>query len=116
MRVLVFGTFDGLHPGHQFFLEEAGKRGNLHIAVARDENVMRIKNKKPENDENERMAAILEKYPEADVCLGDSDDYLKPVREIKPDLIFLGYDQKMPPGVSEEDLGCNMERLPEFIQ
>ncbi len=114
MKILVFGTFDGLHPGHQFFLVEAGKRGNLHVVVARDENVLYIKNKKPENDENERVEAIRGKFPEVDVRLGDSDDYLKPVRDIKPDLIVLGYDQRMPPGVSERDLGCEVERLPKL--
>jgi len=45
--VLVFGTFDGLHDGHRFFLTEARKLGDRLIAsVATDEIVERIKKQK----------------------------------------------------------------------
>lgn len=114
MRILVSGTFDDLHPGHRFLLEEASKRGELWVIVARDRNVRRIKGRPPLQNEDTRKRAIEEAFPDAHVVLGDSDDFLKPVHKIRPDLILLGYDQKLPPHVSEEDLPCPIERLPAF--
>ncbi|MBI3332066.1 adenylyltransferase/cytidyltransferase family protein [Candidatus Peregrinibacteria bacterium] len=104
MKILVFGTFDRLHPGHRFFLDHASSRGVLHVVIARDLNVERIKGRKPMQTEAMRKKKIEEAYPHATVVLGDPKDFLVPVRTIQPDLILLGYDQKLPPGVSEEDL------------
>ena len=114
MKVLVFGTFDHLHPGHRFLLEAASKRGELHVVVARDETVKRIKGKLPDQKEDERVTAIQEAFPNTDVILGDTKEYLVPVQAINPDLIILGYDQKLPPGVSEVDFHCTVERLEAF--
>ncbi len=114
MRVLVFGTFDRLHPGHEFVLSEGLKRGELHVVVARDATVVRIKERRPEQSESERMHTIQEQFPAAHVVLGDSENYLKPVLAISPHLILLGYDQDLPPGVALEDLPCPIERLKAF--
>jgi FAD synthetase len=114
MRILVSGTFDDLHPGHLFVISEAAKRGELWVIVARDSNVMKIKGHAPLQNEQERIAAIQKEFPAAHVVLGDDRDFLKPVREIAPDLILLGYDQKLPPDVKEEDLPCPIERLSAF--
>lgn len=114
MRVLVFGTFDRLHPGHRFVFDEAKKRGELWVVVGRDSTVERIKGKRARDSEEERKKAVEDAYPDARVLLGDPEDFLAPVRSVKPDLILLGYDQKLPPGVSEDDLPCAVERLPAF--
>ncbi len=114
MKVLVFGTFDQLHPGHLFLLEEARNRGELSVVVARDSNVMKMKGKEAVQSESERKRAIEEAFPDANVILGDPKDFLVPVRAVNPDLIILGYDQKLPPGVSEGDLSCSVERLGAF--
>ncbi|MEK7591615.1 MAG: adenylyltransferase/cytidyltransferase family protein [Patescibacteria group bacterium] len=114
MRILVFGTFDELHPGHRFVLEEALKRGETHVVVARDLNVQKIKGRLPKQNEEERRRAIEKAFPGMHPVLGDTSDFLVPVRAVKPDLIVLGYDQKLPPGVSEKDLPCAVERLPAF--
>jgi FAD synthetase len=114
MRVLVFGTFDTFHPGHMFFLQEAKKRGELHIVVARDANVERIKGRLPEQSEKERLSVIQTQCPFAHPTLGNESDFLTPLREINPDIILLGYDQKLPPGVSEDTIACFIERLPAF--
>lgn len=121
MRVLIFGTFDHLHPGHKFVVQEALKRacrgevsGEAHVVIARDENVEHIKGRLPKQNEQERLQALQQAIPAAKVRLGDLEDFLTPVREIQPDCILLGYDQKLPPGVSESDLPCPTERLPAF--
>ena len=113
-HILVFGTFDNLHPGHRFLLDYAQQKGELHIVVARDATVQRIKNKMPDQNENDRISKIQHAYPDAKVHLGNENDYFEPVRNIEPDAIILWYDQKMPPGVSEEDLPCVVERCDAF--
>ncbi len=113
-KVMVFGTFDRLHPGHEFVLTEAMKRGQVTVIVARDKNVMKIKGRLPVLSEKERMKILTERWKEVTFLLGDPEDFLAPVRKYKPDLILLGYDQKLPPGVRESDLGCTIERLAAF--
>lgn len=109
----MFGTFDRLHPGHLFILKEGSARGDLHVVVARDATVERIKKRKPVDTQGERKAAIERAFPNATVMLGDDGgDYLKPVRDVQPDLILLGYDQRLPPGITDSDLPCPVERLP----
>lgn len=114
MRILVFGTFDRLHPGHRFVLDEASKRGMLGVVIARDANVLKMKGHNPQESAAERKRVIEREYPEAKAILGDITDFLEPVRTFAPDLILLGYDQKLPPGVTAEDFHCPMERLPAF--
>ncbi len=113
-NIMVFGTFDRLHPGHRFVLEEALKRGSLTIIVARSVNVKRIKGRVPVESDEIRAKTIQLLFPTATVLLGDPQDFLAPVRKTKPDLILLGYDQTLPPGVEENDMGCPIERLPAY--
>ena len=114
MRVLVFGTFDLLHDGHRFVLNEASARGELSIIVARDSTVQRIKGRSPIDSETVRRENVQRVVPDAHVILGDTEDFLAPVRKVKPDLILLGYDQSMPPGVDPSSLPCPVERLPAY--
>jgi FAD synthetase len=114
MRVIVFGTFDNLHAGHNFLLNEASARGDLFIVVARDKNVEHIKGKPPKQNEDERRTALQDAYPNAKVRLGDMDDYAAPLREIQPDLLIFGYDQELPPGFTEKDVPCSYERIEAF--
>ncbi|HLC76171.1 MAG TPA: adenylyltransferase/cytidyltransferase family protein [Candidatus Peribacterales bacterium] len=113
-RLLVFGTFDHLHPGHKFLIAEALKRGNLSIVIARDTHVKEIKGRLPDQNETVRLKAVQEAFPDAHSLLGDPHDYLAPIREVKPDLILLGYDQTLPPGIEVTDFPCPIERLPAF--
>lgn len=111
-RVMVFGTFDLLHPGHLFFLREAASRGDMTVVVARESNVRRIKGEAPLQPDTVRIEAIQQAFPNAQVLAGDPQDFLAPIRAIKPSLILLGYDQKWPPGIKESDLGAiQIERL-----
>ena len=95
-RVLVFGTFDLLHEGHRYFLNQAKNFGNILIAVvARDDFVIRRKGRRPEAPMEERIK-ILEStgltneiYP-ADREIGSYHI----LRAALPDVICLGYDQK----------------------
>jgi len=101
-----FGTFDGIHPGHEFFLRQLKKLGDeLIVVVARDSNVERIKGRKPKNDENVRLSALKATHLADKVCLGHLTDFYQPIVDFSPDIIGLGYDQKA-------DVDAILEKFP----
>lgn len=106
-KVIIFGTFDGLHKGHIHFIQESQKLGKeLKIIVARDQNVKNIKNKHPILTEKERLNSVQKAFSFAKVELGDLVDFYRPIQEYQPDVIALGYDQKA-------DLGKIREKFPD---
>lgn len=96
--VLVFGVFDLFHPGHAFFLTEAKKRGDrLVVIIARDTNVMRLKGRAPVHDEQARLRAVAA-FPAVDEArLGYEDwaQHERVLQDVAPDVICLGYDQRV---------------------
>lgn len=113
-RVVCAGTFDHLHLGHANFLKQAKALGDeLVVIVARDENVKRIKNILPEHNEAERRENVEKTGIPDKVILGYTDkDIFLILSELKPDIIALGYDQR----VSEEAIqkrlqNCKVVRL-----
>ncbi|MCF7845773.1 MAG: adenylyltransferase/cytidyltransferase family protein [Candidatus Peribacteraceae bacterium] len=93
-KVLVFGTFDGLHPGHLNFLEQAGRHGRVFVVVARDINVKKLKRRKPHFSERRRLMQVARSGRVLRALLGDREDFLRPIIKIQPDLIALGFDQR----------------------
>ncbi len=94
-KVMVFGTFDILHPGHiNFFKQAKGQGDYLIIVVARDLNVKKIKGKFPLNSEQTRMNEIKKTGIADEAVLGRLNDWFGLIEEKKPDTICLGYDQK----------------------
>ena len=112
--IMIFGTFDLLHLGHRSLVLQAQTLGTVTVVVARDESVLKIKGKKPRENEQKRVNAMKKAFPDADIILGDSRDFLAPLRGVQPDLIVLGYDQKLPLGISEVDLPCPVRRASAF--
>lgn len=103
-RVAVFGTFDMLHEGHKHFLRVAGKQGNsLFVVVAADENVDKIKGMPPCQNQAERMREV-EKTGIADEVLPGKKEMgsCSMIEELKPDILCLGYDQKIPEECKEK--------------
>jgi len=94
-KVMVFGTFDRLHKGHEYFLSEARKCGDfLTAVVARDKTVKKVKGRLPSENEGERKMSV-EKSGLADkVILGSLNDVYEVIMKERPDVICLGYDQK----------------------
>jgi len=93
--VMVFGTFDILHPGHTYFFNEAKKLGDYLIAVvSRDDTVLKIKKRTTLNSENLRLENLQNSKLVDKAVLGNSIDYYKVIEDYKPDIICLGYDQK----------------------
>ncbi len=94
--VIIFGVFDGIHEGHREFIRQAKVEGERLVAVvARDEIVNKLKGKLPLHRETDRIKMLLE-VPEIDlVFLGDPEEgTYNIVKEIKPDVVYLGYDQE----------------------
>ena len=99
------GTFDIIHPGHLFYLSEAKKYGDkLIVVIARDETSKEFKGKKPIHNEKERLEAVRMLRIVDKVILGNKGNIFDIVEEIKPDIICLGYDQKVQKQEVEEEL------------
>jgi len=93
-KVMVFGTFDVFHLGHEFFLKQAKKLGDyLIVVIARDKTVKKVKGEYPQQKEKERMQTIKNSGYTDKAILGEIDDKYKIIRKFKPDIIALGYDQ-----------------------
>src|SRR3990167_8144697 len=95
-KVLVFGTFDGIHDGHRFFLREAKKcGGELVVGVAKDGMVRKLKGALPDVPLPNRIR-MLEAEGLADkVIPGDENiGNWEIIKRERPDVICLGYDQK----------------------
>ncbi|MGM0397942.1 MAG: adenylyltransferase/cytidyltransferase family protein [Halobacteriota archaeon] len=91
-RVVAQGTFDIIHPGHVHYLSDAAEMGDeLHVIVARRENVTHKEPPILPNRQRRDVVAALEVVDEAHV--GDEDDIFVPIEDIDPDVIALGYDQ-----------------------
>ncbi len=91
-RVLATGTFDLLHPGHVYFLNQAKAMGDeLFVIVARDSNVTH--KQKPIVPEAQRLEMINALGMVNKALLGSEKDIFEPLKKIRPDIITLGYDQ-----------------------
>jgi len=94
-KVLVAGTFDILHPGHIFLINEAAKLGEVYVIVATDRNREKFQGTAPIIPEEQRLEVIKSIKNVKEAKLGRKDnDTLKTVAEINPDLILLGPDQR----------------------
>lgn len=117
--ILVFGTFDGLHDGHRFFLTEARKLGQKLIAsVATDEVVAELKSHAPKQHLEERLQT-LEASGLVDMAVaGDKQiGNWSAIRVWKPDVVAVGYDQthlaeKLSEFIEKEHLPLTIATIP----
>ena len=114
IKVLTGGTFNRLHSGHEHLLKECKKLGYLVVVIANDEH-----NNKPVPVRAEIRKRNLEKSGIADkIIIGHPDSFVKTVLEQKPNIIALGYDQKLPEDVTEEVLkkmNIRIARIKRFV-
>jgi FAD synthetase len=91
-RVVATGTFDLLHPGHLYYLEESKKLGEeLWVIVARDANVKHKPS--PIIPEEQRLRMVASLKPVDHAILGDKTDMFRPIGEIRPAIITIGFNQ-----------------------
>lgn len=93
---MCFGTFDKLHAGHISYFKQAKKYGDyLIVVVARDKNVEEIKGYSPKQDERTRLKNIRKLKIIGKAVLGYLRNKFKVIEKYKPDVLCLGYDQKV---------------------
>jgi len=94
-KVMIFGTFDGLHKGHEFLINEAKTLGDIIVvSLASDETVKYYKDKIPVHNFLQRKNKLLLNKKIVQVIKSDEENgSFKTVDELKPDIILLGHDQ-----------------------
>jgi len=114
-KVMAFGCFSIVHPGHLMYLEEAKKLGNhLTVVLATDNNIEKEKGFKPVFNQTERQKLLTSFSIVDEAIVGYEDDFFKIIKERKPDVIALGYDAKCDPAELEEKLGIKVVKLTVF--
>ena len=99
--VICFGTFDHLHKGHLNYFQQAKELGDyLIVVVARDKNT----NRKTTYSEEERLMEVKKVEIVNEAILGDLEDKYNVIKEKKPDVLCLGYDQDIKEEKLKEDL------------
>ncbi len=96
-KVMIFGTFDGLHEGHLSLFKQARKLtkdGILIASIARDKNVIKIKGKRPILNDKERLGLVRKAGLIDKVVLSGIKDHIAHIVKENPNIIALGYDQK----------------------
>lgn len=77
-------------------LQDAKEYGDyLIVVVARDQTVCKVKGRPPVNDENIRLKNLEAMGIAQKVRLGCLDDHYRAIAEEKPNIVALGYDQKV---------------------
>jgi FAD synthetase len=104
-RVIAQGTFEVLHPGHLHYLRDAAAKGDeLHVIVARRENVTHKDPPVLPGRQRAEMVGALEMVEDA--IPGHLEDIFVPIERIDPDVIVLGHDQHH----DEDAIAAELER------
>ena len=92
--VLAGGVFDIIHPGHIHTLTAAKALGDvLVVAIATDKTAQKMKKMTPLHDQELRCELVSSLSMVDEAIIGHEEDIFETVKEIKPDIIALGYDQ-----------------------
>ena len=92
--VLAGGVFDIIHPGHIHTLNAAKALGDvLVVAIATDRTAEKMKKRPPLHNQELRRELVNCLTMVDSAIVGHENDIFETVKEIKPDIIVLGYDQ-----------------------
>ena len=92
--VLAGGVFDIIHPGHIHTLNAAKALADvLVVAIATDKTAQKMKKRPPLHDQELRRELVNCLSMVDSTVIGHEDDIFETVKEVKPDIIALGYDQ-----------------------
>lgn len=102
--VMVFGTFDGLHDGHRFFLREARRQGSvLIVVVAQDAVAKNLKRRLPMHSLSERLEALQKSGLANQTIAGDTKlGKWSAISTFQPNVVAVGYDQNHLEGALRE--------------
>jgi len=92
--VLAGGVFDIIHPGHIHTLKAAKALGDiLVVAIATDKTAQKMKKRIPLHNQELRRELVSSLSMVDEAIVGHEEDIFETVKEVKPDIIALGYDQ-----------------------
>jgi len=92
--VLAGGVFDIIHPGHIHTLNAAKALGGvLVVAIATDKTAKKMKKRLPLHNQELRRELVSYLSMVDEAIVGHEDDIFLTVKEVKPNIIVLGYDQ-----------------------
>ena len=92
--ILAGGVFDIIHPGHIHTLNAAKALGDvLVVAIATDKTAQKMKKRPPLHNQELRRELVSYLSMVDRAVIGHEDDIFETVKEIKPNIIVLGYDQ-----------------------
>ncbi len=96
IKVLTFGTFDGVHDGHRAMLRQAKALGDYLIAIVAPDNiVVELKGTLPAHTSAQRITMLKKERIADDVAIGDKlTSNWAVLKKYKPAVIALGYDQE----------------------
>jgi FAD synthetase len=104
VRVMASGVFDIIHTGHISYLGQAKSYGAELVAVVACDSTVRAKKHEPITPESMRVRIVGALKPVDRAIVGGNGDMFDTVREVDPDIIVLGFDQKFDPKELERDL------------
>ena len=108
--VLIGGKFNHIHPGHVWLLKKAEKLGYLVVVLANDKH-----NRRSYAMPARKRKIMIEKLKIADkVVIGSPTSFVRVVKKYKPNIIVLGYDQRMPDKETEEYVKKNKIKIIRF--
>jgi len=92
--ILAGGVFDIIHPGHIHTLNAAKALGGvLVVAIATDKTAKKMKKRSPLHNQELRREFVSCLSMDDKAIFGHEDDIFQTVKEVKPNIIVLGYDQ-----------------------
>jgi cytidyltransferase-like protein len=92
--VLAGGVFDIIHPGHIHTLNAAKALGDvLVVAIATDKTAQKMKKRPPLHNQESRRELVSCLSMVDIAMIGHEEDIFETVKEVKPNIIVLGYDQ-----------------------
>ena len=92
MKIIIFGKFDVLHPGHIYFINQAKVAGRVTVVLESDQAVERNHNFVPFYNQAHRTKQLEQLGSQ--VYLRIKQDYQQILEDLKPDILYLGHDQQ----------------------
>ena len=114
VTVFAAGCFNRVHPAHLRLLRGARALGDRLVVILSND----AHNRKPNAVPAKLRRENLEAFKIADeVLIGDADGFAATLRRVTPDILVLGYDQRLPDAETEaavRALGVEVVVMPWF--
>jgi len=94
-KVLVSGCYDLIHGGHIAFFKTASAYGKLFVSIGSDNNILKLKGKKPYFSEQERLFIVrsIKYVDDAFIASGSGIlDFEPEMKKLKPDILLVNHD------------------------